>query len=157
MGRYMFTVNDIANWFLKNTENVTNKKLQKLTYYAYAWYLTFNNDSENELNNRFFENKFEAWVHGCVYPSLYDDYKQYGTSDIPKYEGALAPFSKDDLDVLNQVNEVYGHFNGNELESICHSETPWKNARAGIPCYEPSHALISDKDIFLCYASRLNG
>ena len=41
---YMHTVYDVANWFLANVENVTNKKLQKLVYYAYAWFLVFNNE-----------------------------------------------------------------------------------------------------------------
>lgn len=35
-GDSMYTVYDIANWFLSNLENVTNKKLQKLVYYAYS-------------------------------------------------------------------------------------------------------------------------
>ena len=64
-------------------------------------------------------------------------------------------FSDDDLDVLNQVVEVYGNFNGNELESICHQEFPWINARNGLSKYEPSNELIKDKDIFMCYAERL--
>lgn len=153
----MHTVNDIANWFLKNTEKITNKKLQKLVYYAYAWYLAFNNESSDELQNRFFENKFEAWVHGCVYPSLYAEYRQYGSEYIPPNEDEPASFSEDDLDVLTQVNEVYGGFNGNELESICHGEAPWINARKGYGPYEPSHAAISDVDIYEFYVAKMYG
>lgn len=154
-GGIMYTVYDIANWFLNRLDNVTNKKLQKLVYYAYSWYLVFNNESAENIEWRFFENKFEAWVHGAVYPELYTKYKKYGSGVIPRYEGDLPEFSDDDLDVLNQVLEVYGDFTGNELESICHQESPWKEARKDLSAYEPSHELISDKAIFNCYSARL--
>lgn len=154
-GNYMYEVYDIANWFLSNLKSVTNKKLQKLVYYAYSWYLVFNNESSDNIESRFFENKFEAWVHGAVYPELYTMYKQYGSGDIPVYEGELPDFSEDDLDVLKQVLEVYGGFTGNELESICHQEEPWKSAREGLLPYEPSHQCISDESIFNCYSERL--
>lgn len=154
-GGSMYTVYDIANWFLSNMKNITNKKLQKLVYYAYSWYLVFNNESSDNIEWRFFDNKFEAWVHGAVYPELYTMYKKYGSGSIPSYEGSLPDFSEDDLDVLNQVLEVYGVFSGNQLESICHQESPWKDARKGLTTYEPSHALISDEAIFNCYSARL--
>lgn len=151
----MYTVYDVANWFLSNLANITNKKLQKLVYYAYAWYLVFNNENSDHIECRFFDNKFEAWIHGAVYPELYAMYKQYGSGTIPPYNGDLPAFSEDELDVLKQVVEVYGGYTGNDLESICHQESPWKIARKDLPLYEPSHELISDKAIFDCYAARL--
>lgn len=66
-----YNVYNVADWFLQNTESVSNKKLQKLVYYAYSWYLVLFNDNVKNLENKFFENKFEAWVHGAVYPELY--------------------------------------------------------------------------------------
>ena len=152
----MYTVYDIANWFLSNLENITNKKLQKLVYYAYSWYIAFYNESADNIKRRFFENKFEAWVHGAMYPELYAMYKKYGSDVIPSYKGNLPKFSEDDLDVLNQVLEVYGRFTGIELESICNQEEPWKNARKNLPAYEASHELISDEAIFNYYSTRLN-
>jgi len=154
-GITMYNVKDIANWFLSQLSDVTNKKLQKLVYYAYAWYLVFNNESTESIDLRFFENKFEAWVHGAVYPELYAEYKKYGSSNIPRFEGELANFSDDDLDLLKQVLEVYGKYTGNQLEDICHQESPWKMARGNLAPSEPSNALISDKEIFECYSSRL--
>lgn len=151
----MHTVYDVANWFLSKSCDITNKKLQKLAYYAYSWYLVFNNESVDDLSSRFFENKFEAWVHGAVYPELFHKYKEYGSSCIPMYKGETAAFSPDDVDVLNQTWEVYGKYNGNELESICHQESPWINARGNLTRWEPSTEAIKDKDIFECYAARL--
>lgn len=71
----MYTVFDIANWFLRNIKDLTNKKFQKLVYYAYAWHLVFNNETEDENSVKLFENEFEAWVYGAVIPGLYDKYK----------------------------------------------------------------------------------
>lgn len=151
----MYTVFDIANWFLRNIKDITNKKLQKLVYYAYSWHLVFNNESANDLSVRLFNSKFEAWVHGAVVPELYDKYKQYGSGILPSNNDKLPPFSADEIDVLNQVVEIYGNYNGNELESINHQESPWLNARKGLTTYEPSHVIISDVDIYNCYSERL--
>lgn len=151
----MYSVQDVANWFLNVLPDVTNKKLQKLVYYAYAWYLVLNNESADGLELKFFENKFEAWVHGAVYPELYGDYKKYGSGVIPKYDGQLAKFSEDEIDVLNQILEVYGGYTGNQLESICHQENPWRDARGDLAPYEPSNEPIKDKAIFDCYSARL--
>ena len=152
---YNYTVFDVANWILANASNVTNKKLQKLTYYTYSWYIVFNNKDSEHIDNKFFENKFEAWIHGPVYPELYDKYKEYGARTIPKYEGELRDFSKDETDLLNQVINEYGDYNGNELEDICCQESPWKDTRNGIPNNVASNKVINDKFIFECYSLRL--
>lgn len=152
----MHTIYDVANWFLKHVKNTTNKKLQKLVYYAYAWFLVFNNESADNIELKFFDARFEAWVHGAVCPDLYNKYKEYGSSNIPQYDGELVDFSDDELDVLNQVKDVYGKFNGNELEYICHKEDPWKKARKHLKQYDPSNKKIRDEDIFVYYASKLS-
>ena len=151
----MYKTKDIANWILANGQNITNRKLQKLVYYAYAWYIALNNESKDNINNRLFLGHFEAWVHGAVEPFLYNEYKKYGTKNIPTYNGRLPMFSDDELDVLNQVMKTYSSYNGNDLESICCQESPWKNARKGLSAYEPSNNVISDADIYECYAARL--
>lgn len=151
----MHTVYNIADWFLKNVENVTNKKLQKLVYYAYAWFLVFYNETSENITAKLCDARFEAWVHGAVCPKLYNKYKKYGSSKITKSKIKIVDFSEDELDVLEQVRDVYGKYNGNELESICHQEEPWKVARGELAAYEPSTNPIEDKDIFNYYSKRL--
>lgn len=155
----MTDIYKVASWFLNNSPDVNNKKLQKLVYYSYAWFLTLNNESAETIENRFFNARFEAWIHGAVNPDLYEKYKKFGLKVIPNgggdKENSNLDFSPEELDILEQVNSVYGHFNGNELESICHQESPWKIARANLLPNAPSHNLISDKEIFNCYAARL--
>ena len=60
------TVVDVAQFFA-NKETMTHKKLQKLVYYAYAWYIALNNDDCDNIKFRLCQKtNFEAWVHGPV-------------------------------------------------------------------------------------------
>jgi hypothetical protein len=61
---------DIACWFL-HKEAMSHRKLQKLCYYAQAWFFTLE-------NIRLTDAIFEAWIHGPVSPSLYQHFKKYG-------------------------------------------------------------------------------
>ncbi|EGE9348465.1 hypothetical protein IBL91_003145, partial [Listeria monocytogenes] len=61
----MYTADQVADWFLCR-KAMTPKKLQKMLYYAYAWTLTLTNDNPDDLKNKLFPEKFEAWVHGPV-------------------------------------------------------------------------------------------
>lgn len=151
----MYKVQEVANWFLNEVPGITNKKLQKLVYYAYAWHLVLSNESVNALESKLFDNNFEAWVHGAVYPELYYEYKKYGSGVIPGFDGNLANFSDDEVDILHQVVEVYGAYTGNQLESICHKESPWMEARGKLAPNEPSNEAIKDDAIFNCYSARL--
>lgn len=151
----MTNIFEVADWFLIHSPEVNNKKLQKLTYYAYAWFITLYNEDAKEITERFFDAKFEAWVHGAVEPTLYAKYKIWGSGVIPAPTNSTKKFSPAELNILEQVNDVYGNYNGNELEYICHQESPWINARNNLPPNEPSNNVISDKDIFNCFVARL--
>ena len=149
----MENIFDIAKWFLTK-DSISPKKLQKLVYYAYAWFLTFMNEDSNNIENRLFEEKAEAWVHGPVFKTLYYKYKNYGYNQIPKEKESIH-FNSDIEDILEQVYSVYGKYNANELESITHQESPWINARTGCCAFSICNNTISDKDIFECYSSRI--
>jgi len=146
----------VANWFL-NICTMSNKKLQKLCYYAYCWYIVFNNDVEDiEMNSTstiktLFPETFQAWIHGPVQPRLYQKYKKYGWHDIPK-EDKKVKFNTELEDLLKQVWDAYGNFSGDELELISHKETPWIKSREGclmdVACYNE----ISKKDILEYYS-----
>ena len=144
----MYEVSQVVNFFLARS-SMTPKKLQKLLYYAYAWTLALLNDSIDEINFRLFKEPIQAWVHGPVVPSVYNKYKSYGWSEIPRLESYNDDeFSSDVLDVLKQVWDVYGELSGNELEEISHKERPWKEARKNIPAYASCIEQISDRVIF---------
>lgn len=146
----------IAKWFLSKS-SMSNKKLQKLCYYAYSWFIVFFNDLEAVETNlcniaTLSEEKFEAWIHGPVNPQLYHKYKEYGWTNIPQ-ESLTLPFNQEIEDLLKQVLDIYGHFSADELETITHGELPWQNARCGLAPSEPCTNKISDYDILKYYSS----
>lgn len=151
-----YTYDEVADWFLAKGEGkISPKKLQKLVYYAYAWTLTLLNDSAENLTNKLFDDgRFEAWVHGPVIHGLYNEYAEYGFNNISKFK-TQPTFTEDIEDVLNQVWDVYGKYNADQLESMTHQESPWKNARKGLSPLDSSSNPISDKDIFNCYIKRI--
>lgn len=155
----MYDRTEVVSWMLENIPDMTNKKLQKLLYYTYAWYLVFFNETADSLNNRLFDDCFEAWVHGPVIPSLYRIFKDYHSSVIPPdfYQGSVhSDFDPETLDLFNQIKDIYGKYNGNELESISHQEEPWRKARTGCSFYDICNNVISDVDIFNYYIQRLD-
>ncbi|EGQ1299542.1 DUF4065 domain-containing protein [Staphylococcus pseudintermedius] len=126
------------------------KKLQKLLYYAQSWAITLENEKSDDIKIRLFDEKFEAWVHGPVIPIVYRQYKEYGYSNIPQ-TSEIVEFDEDIENVLQQVLEVYGDYNGNELENLTHQEKPWQNAREGFSSLELCQIEISEKDMFEYY------
>lgn len=118
---------------------MSNKKLQKICYYAYAWYLTL-------YNKKIAPIEFEAWVHGPVSRELYSYYKSYGWNDIPQHFGFILADNETIL-FAQQIWSKYGHFSADELEEMTHQELPWRNARAGYKYYEPSDIRLKDTDI----------
>lgn len=95
----MYTVNDIADWFL-GKDSMSPKKLQKLVYYAYAWVLTLMNENEDDLDVKLFDSRLEAWIHGPLFPELYHKYK--GESIIPQ-KSSVPRFDEDMEDIMEQV------------------------------------------------------
>ena len=59
----MTNVRDIANWFLSH-DSMTHKKVQKLCYYAQAWYCALYDGSP------LFSDEIQAWVHGPCNPLI---------------------------------------------------------------------------------------
>ena len=121
IGKY--SIFDVANWFLSK-ESMTQKKLQKLCYYAQAWCYAL-------YGYKLTDTTFEAWTHGPVSPALYNRFKDFGYNTI-KIKGKFVPkFEDTDLELLESIWITYGNHTGNALEALSHSELPWKAARQG--------------------------
>lgn len=131
----MENVRTIANWFLSK-EAMTHKKLQKLCYYAQAWYCALYDGTP------LFEDEIQAWVHGPVVASLYPVYKNYRWMDIPKQEETPSLCEKV-VAVLDAVWESYGHLTGDQLETLTHTEDPWLNARGDLEPWKDCTTPIS--------------
>ena len=140
----------VANYFLSRI-TMTNKKLQKIVYYAYCWFIVNNNDSANVRNVLFLEQP-EAWIHGPVFPTLYENYRQYGRDIIPKIE--FNELIDEDLrELFEEIIETFGEYDGDQLELMTHNEIPWLEARKNYDINEPSNKLISLEDIYNYYSS----
>ncbi|WP_129599399.1 Panacea domain-containing protein [Anaerophilus nitritogenes] len=136
------TIFDIAKTFL-TFESMTNKKLQKLCYYAQAWYLTLKEGTPLA------DVDFEAWVHGPVCPELYHFYKDWGFQYINKSEEVPEEIQKNKeiYDFIEKIYEIYGDMDGDELEALTHNESPWINGRNGLKRMERSRNIISREDM----------
>lgn len=142
----MYSVQEIANWFL-NKESMSHKKLEKLIYLAYSYTLVI-------LNQKLFDNEFYAYVHGPIVKAIYSQYQDYGLSEIGKIN--IKPkFDADTEDALEQIWQVYGKYDGIELESIVRQTTPWQKARQGISNLDGRGCKISQQDIADYFSTKI--
>lgn len=145
---------DIANFFLafasETGEVITNLKLQKLVYYAQAWYLA---NYETPL----FDESFQAWVHGPVIPDLYRIYKEKGSMPILTkitLEEVEAEIDEDIFSFLEEVAKIYIPYGAYELEMMTHQEYPWKKARRDYKSDEVCKNIITKKSMKKYYAQK---
>lgn len=116
-------------------ELLTNLKLQKLLYYAQAWYLALK-------GQELFGEDFQAWVHGPVLPSQYHRFKDYQWRlldlevERPQVPEGLA-------DHFVEITDIFGVESAVSLEIMTHREQPWIEARGALPNDAPSNAKIS--------------
>ena len=124
--------------------SMSNKKIQKICYYAYSWYLTL-------YGKQLAPFQFEAWVHGPVSRELYHCYKSYGWSDIPQYHG-LVMVDNETVAFARKIWTLYGSYSADELEQMSHKEYPWQVARGTCRYYESSDTLLDDDDIIAYFS-----
>lgn len=150
------TAFDIAEYFiyrsLKKDRKISNKKVQKLVYYAQAWALVLN-------NTPLFSERIEAWIHGPAIPELYKKYKSFGFSPIDSVGPGFDPthlFKPEILEVLNEVWRVYGKYDADYLEILSHQEEPWISARSLLEFDESSNKEITISSMKNYYTLKLN-
>ena len=136
---------DVANWFLMKG-NITQKKLQKLCYYAQAWCYALK-------GYRLLDSDFQAWIHGPVSPAFYERFRDFGYDTIKISIGNIPVFAKEDEELLNDVWETYGDKTGNALEALTHTERPWIEARRGYSDEERCTVIISPESMRDYYRS----
>lgn len=135
----------VANEIIRLANNAgtppTQMKLQKLLFYAHGWYLAL-------CHEPLVKETFQAWKYGPVLPSVYHEFKAFGTSGITR-EGTelvrqlngtlswMAPvltFEKTEIvrQLIKKIWQVYGKYSGNQLSTMTHNpDTPWAKAREG--------------------------
>lgn len=144
-----YDINQIANWFLMK-EPMDQKKLQKLCYFSYAWYLYLCNENENLIMNYLFKNDIQGWVHGPVSERLYKSFP-FKNMELLYPQKKYIPISKDDEETINILEFVYNRYKsytGCELETLACRQKPWIDARNGLNPYEPGLHPLDDITIF---------
>lgn len=154
MARETLNAQQVAKYFIwkaaDEKKTITNKKLQKLLYYAQAWSLVLR-------DKKLFNDKIEAWVHGPAIRDVYFEYKKFGFGPISEDVGKndLEKISSKTKKFLDQVWFTYGKKDAAYLEYLSHSETPWQKAREGLEAHIGSENEISTKDMKEFYSSKI--
>ena len=146
----MKTSLDVASFFIKkdyerSTPSITQKKLQKLVYYAQAWSLVF-------LDRPLFDGELQAWRHGAVELSLRSEFKNYTYKTLPKPNADETDWTPEGERVLDEVWKTYGALSADELEELNHNEMPWLNARGNFPPRAKSQTPISEEELKFYYS-----
>lgn len=144
----MATASELARYIVKAFQEagdpVTNLKLQKLLYYVQGWHLVIHDKPA-------FNERMEAWIHGPVQPGVYGEYKWYRWNPITD-DVSVPALDKELVELTNEVLDAYGGDSGYELEIRTHHETPWLEARNGIPPDQESTAIISHESMKLFFS-----
>lgn len=128
----MYSPKAVANYFLelaeRDKEPISPMKLQKLVYYAEGWYGAHQGEP---LIDEF----VEAWQYGPVIPSLYQEFKRFGSKPITQKatdfvadELVEVPAPQDEFDrrFLELIWRKYKGFTASKLSEMTHSPGgPW--------------------------------
>lgn len=140
----------ILVWCASRSTSVSPKKLQKLLFLSYSFYLVFMNDNKDDINNRLFTNEFEAWAHGPVYPHIYRKFKKYGMNNIfiddIKYDHIL--LSEDEKEIINIVLKEFSVYKAYQLENFTHNLGCWLKKHNDYGYFDICTERIEDKDIY---------
>lgn len=148
------SIENLVRWFILK-ESMSQKKVQKLCYYAQAWSVALlGKDIVNGI-------EFEAWVHGPVNTHIRSLLRDFGWQDIKITNNQLEKvikeveneFDESRVKLLESVWKTYGSMSADELESLTHSEEPWLEKREGLSEFESSNRKISKKTMKRYYRS----
>ena len=149
----LFAVSDkmlrVIAYIFEKLEEVTPLMLQKLLYFIQGVYSAL-------YGKPIFEEDCRAWIHGPVYPEVYDLFRdfKYNPIDDARFallEGTEDALTDDEKRVIDLVANTFGMYGGKVLEKITHNEDPWMEARKGYGNSIPSSELLPKERIMKYY------
>lgn len=149
----LFSVSDkmlrVIAYVFEKLEEVTPLMLQKLLYFIQGIYSAL-------YGRPIFEEDCRAWVHGPVYPEVYELFRDFKYNPIDDarfalFEGTAAALTEEEKNVIDLVVNTFGMYGGKVLERITHNEDPWKEARKGYGDSIPSSELLPKERIMRYY------
>lgn len=143
----------VIAYVFERLEEVTPLMLQKLLYFIQGVYSAL-------YGRPIFAEDCRAWIHGPVYPEVYDLFRdfKYNPIDDARFallEGTEAALTDDEKWVVDLVANTFGMYGGKVLEKITHNEAPWMEARKGYGDSIPSSELLP-KDRIMKYYIAVN-
>ena len=141
----------VIAYIFKSLEEVTPLMLQKLLYFIQGIYSAL-------YGEPLFVEECRAWIHGPVYPEVYELFKDFKYNPIDDvrfalFEGMETGLTAQEKRVVDLVVNTFGMYGGKTLEKITHNETPWIEARNGYEEGIPSNELLSKEQIMNYYIS----
>jgi len=128
---------DIANAIIKihgRDSYLTNMKLNKLVYFAYANAL--------QAGEKLFDDDIEAWAFGPVVPNVYKEFANYGSGQIRFLP--LGEVTQEALSVAEDVWRNYGFMTAMDIMEFSHrSGGAWEKKYVS----GQRHIRIDDSDI----------
>ncbi len=129
----------IVNYSNEKDYGISNLKLQKILYFVQAFFL-FNSKNQQPC----FHERIEAWDFGPVVREAYNEYKQFGSCNIPPIKSYTINtlgswnqqivnytddvISTEDKTIINQVLDAFKEHTANDLVEITHNQDPWLKA-----------------------------
>ncbi|MBO5094188.1 MAG: DUF4065 domain-containing protein [Lachnospiraceae bacterium] len=143
----------VIAYVFKSLEEVTPLMLQKLLYMIQGVFMAL-------YKRPIFEEECMAWMHGPVYPEVYELFRDFKYNPIDDarfavFEGTVDALTEEERKVIDMVVNTFGIYSGKVLEKITHNEEPWKIARKGYADNIPSNELIS-KESMKTYYEKVN-
>lgn len=152
----LFSVSDkmlrVISYVFERLEEVTQLMLQKLLYFIQG--------ESYALNGKpMFHENCQAWIHGPVYPEVYDMFRDFKYNPIEDarfaiFEGVEDELTEEERRTIDLVVNTFGEYGGKVLERITHEETPWKLARKGYADNIASNEPITKESIEVYYAEK---
>lgn len=149
----LFSVSDkmlrVISYVFERLEEVTPLMLQKLLYFIQGVSYARN-------GRAMFSENCQAWVHGPVYPEVYNMFRDFKYNPIEDarfaiFDGTEDELTEDERRIIDLVVNTFGEYGGMVLERITHAEMPWKAARRGYGDNIPSNEPIPMENIKAYY------
>lgn len=153
-----YKVLDVAHYVIhySNQKNygVSNLKLQPLLYFIQAYFLI-------QKSEPCFDDPIQAWEIGPVVPRVYQEYKQYPSSNIPEVKFYITLNKNNPWDVqkvkfddtiisdrdkasINLIIDHYKDYAGSDLSHLACLQKPWLDAYSSLQSNIISNSVIRD-------------
>ncbi|MCM1048525.1 MAG: DUF4065 domain-containing protein [Clostridiales bacterium] len=141
----------VIAYLFEKLEEITPLMLQKLLYFIQGIYSAL-------YGKPIFSEDCRAWLHGPVYPEVYELFRdfKYNPIDDVRFvllDGVSDALTEEEKMVIDLVVNTFGMYGGKVLEKVTHNEEPWKEARKGYENGMPSNEILSKERIMKYYSA----